>query len=141
MLNLTRSNTKGYSSKGTVGSCVTIPTNNKLTWLRTSCFWTNHMYDSLLIRTMWRIVNTKLNDIFSKFINLCLRNSISNIKDIHSWNIMVKGPKSQIWTPYFTSSITKTLKSLRTSHFMNIMLVHVHKLGLPLITCNYMAFP
>ena len=54
---------------------------------------------------------------------------------------MVKGPKGQIRSSNFATRISKALKSLRAGYFMNIMLIHIHKLGLTFLACYYVSFP
>ena len=87
------------------------------------------------------MLDAKILDIFRKFINLSLRNHISDIIDIDRRNIMVKGTKGQIRPSNFAPCISKTLKSLRAGYFMNIMLIHIHKLGLTFFTSYQMSFP
>lgn len=54
---------------------------------------------------------------------------------------MVKGSKGQIRPSNFAPCISKSLKSLRAGYFMNIMLIHIHKLGLVFLTSYYVPFP
>ena len=78
---------KSDRSESPVGCCMAIPTDDEFSWLSSSCFWTNHVNDSLLFRTVG-MFDPKLLNIFSKLINLYLRNHISNIVDIDCRDII-----------------------------------------------------
>ena len=120
---------------------MTVTADDKFARLSLACFRSNHMDDPLQLRSMSRMLDAKIFDILRKFINLCLGNHIPNIIDIDRRNIMVKGSKGQIRPSNFAPCISKTLKSLRAGYFMNIMLIHIHKLGLAFFTSYQMPFP
>ena len=141
MLDLTGPNSKGDGSKSSVGCRMAVSTDDEFSWLSSSSFWPNHVHNSLFFRTVGRMFNPKLLNIFSKLINLCFRNHISNIVDIDCRDIVVKGSKCQVWSSQSATCISQTLKGLRAGHFMNIVLVHIHELGLPLFSCDDMTVP
>ena len=141
VLYLRSTDSKSNSSKSSVSGRVTIATDDEFARLSLARFGSNHMNNSLQFRSVSCMLNTKILDILRKFINLSLGNHIPNIIDIDRRNIMIKGPKSQIRPSNFASCISKTLKSLRAGYFMNIMLIHIHKLGLTFFTCYQMPFP
>ena len=76
------------------------------------------------------MVNAKCNDIFSQFVHLSLGNGIPDVKNIHRRNIVVKGSIGQIRPADLATIFLETLKGLGTGHLMDIMLVHIHELGL-----------
>ena len=141
VLYLRSTNSKSNSSKSSVSGRVTVTADDKFARLSLACFGSNHMNNTLQLRSVSRVFNAKILDILRKFINLSLGNNIPDIIDIDRRNIMVKGSKGQIRPSNFAPCISKTLKSLRAGYFMNIMLIHIHKLGLTFFTCYQMPFP
>ena len=76
------------------------------------------------------MINAKFNDIFSQLIHLSLGNGITNVKNIHRRDIMIEGSIGQIGPANLAPIVFETLKGLGTGHLMDIMLVHIHELGL-----------
>ena len=141
MLDLTGSNPKGDSSEGSVSCCMAVSTDDEFSWLSPSCFWTNHMNDSLFFRAVGRMFDPKLLNIFSKLIDLRFRNDISNIVDIDSRDIVVKGSKCQVWSSQSSTCISQSLKSLGTGHLVDIVAVDIQHAPAPVQLTDRMSVP
>ncbi len=118
-----------------------ISADNELTWLGPACFWSNHVDNPLMFRTMGCVGNAEIFYILSQGIHLSLGNDITDIVNINGWHVVVKSRKGQVWAPNRSPCIPQSLKGLGTGHLMNVVLVHIEELGLTFLPCNHMAIP